>query len=81
MKKTKKTKNRVDRVLLSESSDSVTRPTMMTAASKFLSFSVFSRNRHPEKLHCTFFVTTKVSTLISIEGGKTLSRSLNNKIS
>ena len=35
---------------------------------------LFSKNRHPGKLHCTFF-TTKVGTLISVEGGEALSRS------
>ena len=27
----------------------------------------------PGKFHCIFFFTTKVSTLVSVEGGKTLS--------
>ena len=40
---------------------------------------LFSKNRNAEKHHCPFF-TTKVSSLISVEGGKTLSRSLNDKI-
>ena len=40
---------------------------------------LFSENRHHEKLPGAFF-TTKVSTLISVEGDKTLSRSLNDKI-
>ena len=40
---------------------------------------LLSKNRHPGKLPCTF-LTTKVSTLIFVEGGKTLSRSLNDKI-
>ena len=36
---------------------------------------LFSKNRHPGKLHRTFF-TTKVRKLISVEGGEALSRSL-----
>ena len=40
---------------------------------------LFSKNRHPGKLHCTFF-TTKVRKLISVEGGEALSRSLINGI-
>ena len=39
---------------------------------------LFSKNWHPGRL---IFFTTKVSTLISVEGGKVLSRSLNDKIS
>ena len=43
-------------------------------------------NSHPQKIDTRkaswyFFVTTKVSTLISVEGGKALSRSLNDKVS
>ena len=41
---------------------------------------LFSKNRHPGKLHSAFFFTTKVSTLISVEGGEALSRSLINGI-
>ena len=33
------------------------------------------------KLHCTFFFTTRASTLIPVEGGYALSRSLNDTIS
>ena len=40
---------------------------------------VFSKNRHPGKLHRAFF-TTKVRKLISVEGGEALSRSLTNGI-
>ena len=40
---------------------------------------LFSKNRQPGKLHCNFF-TTKASTLISVEGCKAFSRSLNDKI-
>ena len=40
---------------------------------------LFSKNRHPGNHHCTFF-TTKVSSVISVERGKALSRSLNDKI-
>ena len=39
---------------------------------------LFSKHRHLGKNHCTFF-TTKVSLLISIEGGKALSQLLNHK--
>lgn len=43
---------------------------------------LFFKNKHPGKLHCTFFFfTTKVRSLISVEGGYALSRStLNDKI-
>ena len=38
----------------------------------FMFSRLFSKNRHPEKLNCPFFFfTTKVCTLISVEGGKT----------
>ena len=47
--------------------------TRMTFQFKF--FRLFSNNRHPGKLHRTFF-TTKVRKLISVEGGEALSRSL-----
>ena len=47
--------------------------TRMTFQFKF--FRLFSKNRHPGKLHRTFF-TTKVRKLISVEGGEALSRSL-----
>ena len=40
---------------------------------------VFSKNRHPGKLHRAFF-TTKVRKLNSVEGGEALSRSLTNGI-
>ena len=40
---------------------------------------LFSKNRQPGKLHCNFF-TTKAITLISVEGCKAFSRSLNDKI-
>ena len=40
---------------------------------------LFSKNRHPGKLHRTFF-TTKVRKLICVEGGEALSRSLINGI-
>ena len=36
---------------------------------------LFSKNRHPRKLHRTFF-TIKVRKIISVEGGEALSRSL-----
>ena len=34
---------------------------------------VFSKHRHPGKLHCTFFFIRKDSTVIYVEGGKALS--------
>ena len=40
---------------------------------------LFSKNRHPGKLHRAFF-TTKVRKLFSVEGGEALSRSLTNGI-
>ena len=40
---------------------------------------LFSKNRHPGKLHRAFF-TTKVRKFISVEGGEALSRSLINGI-
>ena len=40
---------------------------------------LFSKNRHPGKLHRTFF-TTKVRKLICVEGGEALSRALINGI-
>ena len=49
--------------------------TRMTFQFKFSR--LFSKNRHPGKLHRTFF-TTKVRKLISVEGGEALSRSLIN---
>ena len=41
----------------------------MTLNFKFLAYSL--KNRHPGKHHCPFF-TTKDSSLISVEGVKTL---------
>ena len=46
---------------------------------QFKFFRLFSKNRHPRKLHRTFFTTT-VRKLISVEGGEALSRSLINGI-
>ena len=40
------------------------------------------KNRYPRQtVSLYFFFTTKVSTLISVEGGKTFPQSLNDKIS
>ena len=57
------------------------------ATFNFMSSCLFSKNRHSGKLNCAFvlflffcFFTTKVSSLISVKGGKDLSRSHYDKI-
>ena len=40
---------------------------------------LFSKNKHPGKHPCTYFLAKKVSSLISVERRKALSRSLNDK--
>ena len=53
--------------------DSRTRTTTKTRFDLNI-FCVFLKNRHPEKLHCTFFFTRNVSSVTFVEGDWALSR-------